>query len=184
MAQLPCRTNNLLSDRTLESVSLSRQHVYPWDYKVSELPKYYCNFTIPFIDLFAWLGWATDLKTVSTEMIRKRVMRTGDGSHRYAGGQVDASSMRDVDHFWGFGELLIVKRNYFWKQLRAVWRFYLKIFILWSQIDVEEFKNITWTTSNSMFLGLKVCNNQIPRWIPLLHKVSRNNSEKIQLKPT
>lgn len=92
--------------------------MYPWDYKVSELPKYYCNFTIPFIDLFAWLGWATDLKTVSTEMIRKRVMRTGDGSHRYAGGQVDASSMRDVDHFWGFGELLIVKRNYFWKQPR------------------------------------------------------------------
>jgi stearoyl-CoA desaturase (delta-9 desaturase) len=31
-------------------------HVYPWDYKVSELPRYWCNFTIPFIDFFAWLG--------------------------------------------------------------------------------------------------------------------------------
>jgi stearoyl-CoA desaturase (Delta-9 desaturase) len=38
-------------------------HVYPWDYKVSELPRYWCNFSIPFLDFFAWLGWATDLKT-------------------------------------------------------------------------------------------------------------------------
>lgn len=88
--------------------TLSMQHVYPWDYKVSELPKYYCNFTIPFIDFFAWLGWATDLKTVSTEMIRKRVMRTGDGSHRYAKDseiKPNGSEVRDVDHFWGFGEI-------------------------------------------------------------------------------
>ncbi|KAG5671192.1 hypothetical protein PVAND_001403 [Polypedilum vanderplanki] len=59
-------------------------HVYPWDYKVSELPNYYCNFTIPFIDFFAWLGWATDLKMASDEMIRKRIMKSGDGTHRYS----------------------------------------------------------------------------------------------------
>lgn len=75
------------------------------------LSSYYCNFTIPFIDFFAWLGWATDLKTVSTEMIRKRVLRTGDGSHRYVQGsesKTDASPMRDVDHFWGFGKFLLL----------------------------------------------------------------------------
>jgi len=31
----------------------------------------------------AKIGWAYDLKTVSDEVIRKRVLRTGDGSHRY-----------------------------------------------------------------------------------------------------
>lgn len=87
-------------------------HVYPWDYKVSELPTYWCNFSIPFIDFFAWLGWATDLKTVSDEMIRKRVERTGDGSHRYAKqtGHVDAFNNNQgendrVDTLWGWGEL-------------------------------------------------------------------------------
>lgn len=31
-----------------------------------------------------FLGWATDLKTVSEEMINRRVSRTGDGSHKYS----------------------------------------------------------------------------------------------------
>lgn len=30
------------------------------------------------------VGWATDLRTVSEEMIAKRVQRTGDGSHKTA----------------------------------------------------------------------------------------------------
>lgn len=30
------------------------------------------------------LGWAYDLKTVSQDMIKKRVLRTGDGSHIYS----------------------------------------------------------------------------------------------------
>lgn len=30
------------------------------------------------------MGWAYDLKTVSDDMIRRRVLRTGDGSHRYS----------------------------------------------------------------------------------------------------
>lgn len=30
------------------------------------------------------VGWATDLKTVSEEMINRRVLRTGDGSHKYS----------------------------------------------------------------------------------------------------
>lgn len=39
------------------------------------------NFTTAFIDFFAKIGWAYDLKTVSEEIIQKRVERTGDGSH-------------------------------------------------------------------------------------------------------
>lgn len=56
-------------------------HVFPWDYKTSELGNYSVNLTKAFIDFFSKLGWAYDLKTVSEEMIRKRVQRTGDGSH-------------------------------------------------------------------------------------------------------
>lgn len=38
-------------------------HVFPWDYKVSELPRYWCNYTLPFIDFFAWLGKFDFLKS-------------------------------------------------------------------------------------------------------------------------
>ncbi|CAH0558589.1 unnamed protein product [Brassicogethes aeneus] len=60
-------------------------HTFPWDYKTSELGKYSTNFSAAFIDFFAKIGWAYDLKTVSPEMIKKRVQRTGDGSHEIWG---------------------------------------------------------------------------------------------------
>lgn len=56
-------------------------HTFPWDYKTSELGKYSTNFTTAFIDLMAKIGWAYDLKTVSEEVVKKRIMRTGDGTH-------------------------------------------------------------------------------------------------------
>lgn len=116
------------SNSLLNLFYFSNQHVYPWDYKVSELPRYWCNFSIPFLDFFAWLGWATDLKTVSDEMIRKRVLRTGDGSHRYSKEKADAKTAKElleaynnnnnnneeeddhVDTLWGWGELTTFPR--------------------------------------------------------------------------
>ncbi|NEU32882.1 acyl-CoA desaturase, partial [bacterium LRH843] len=56
-------------------------HAFPWDYKASELGFYTFNMTTAFIDFFAMIGWAYDLKTVPMSMIAKRVKRTGDGSH-------------------------------------------------------------------------------------------------------
>lgn len=56
-------------------------------------------------------GWATDLKTVPSDMINSRVLRTGDGSHRNSKkskkskedlNQIDDS--HDSTHFWGFGD--------------------------------------------------------------------------------
>ncbi|KAH8346983.1 acyl-CoA Delta-9 desaturase [Drosophila kikkawai] len=65
-------------------------HVFPWDYKTAELGQYSLNFTTAFIDFFAKIGWAYDLKTVSTDIIKKRVKRTGDGTHATWGwGDVD-----------------------------------------------------------------------------------------------
>ncbi|XP_012160504.1 acyl-CoA Delta(11) desaturase isoform X2 [Ceratitis capitata] len=56
-------------------------HVFPWDYKTAELGDYSLNLTTAFIDFFAKIGWAYDLKQVSRDIIEKRVKRTGDGSH-------------------------------------------------------------------------------------------------------
>lgn len=60
-------------------------HVFPWDYKTAELGNYRYNFTTAFIDFFAKIGWAYDLKSVSEDMVRKRVERTGDGTHEVWG---------------------------------------------------------------------------------------------------
>lgn len=98
-------------------------HVYPFDYKCSELPFYWCNLTTSVIDFFACLGWAYDLKTMSQEMVRRRVLRTGDGSHRNSkeeeekrktskvstqtkedcGGEDEGEHNDPRDHYWGWG---------------------------------------------------------------------------------
>jgi stearoyl-CoA desaturase (delta-9 desaturase) len=59
-------------------------HVFPWDYKAGELGRYNMNTTKAFIDFFAWIGLAYDLKTVPERIIRSRIYRTGDGSHPFA----------------------------------------------------------------------------------------------------
>jgi len=98
-------------------------HTFPWDYKVSEKPLYRHNFGIIFIDFFAWLGWATDLKIASDDLIRKRVLRTGDGSHPYAVEEAkkmkinedylnnnvcgtESSNESPSEVFWGLGSIL------------------------------------------------------------------------------
>lgn len=57
------------------------------------------------------IGWATDLKTVSDEMIRKRVARTGDGTHRNANSVVDENNNeKELNHcdLWGWGKWIKV----------------------------------------------------------------------------
>lgn len=56
-------------------------HIFPWDYKAAELTTYNHNWATAFIDFFAWIGWAYDLKTVPERIVHQRVRRTGDGSH-------------------------------------------------------------------------------------------------------
>ncbi|ODM96417.1 Acyl-CoA Delta(11) desaturase [Orchesella cincta] len=56
-------------------------HVFPWDYKTSEVGIYRYNFSAAFIDYMAKVGWAYDLKTVPEKLVKQRVARTGDGSH-------------------------------------------------------------------------------------------------------
>nr|AID66659.1 desaturase [Agrotis segetum] len=56
-------------------------HVFPWDYRAAELGNNYLNLTTKFIDFFAWIGWAYDLKTVSSDVIKSKAERTGDGTN-------------------------------------------------------------------------------------------------------
>jgi len=56
-------------------------HVFPWDYKSAELGKYSQDVTTKFIEFMAYLGWAYDLKSVSLDLVKQRVQRSGDGSH-------------------------------------------------------------------------------------------------------
>lgn len=58
-------------------------------------------------------GWATDLKTVSEEMIKKRASRTGDGTYKGAlkskekvDGNNNVSEVEDEKHtdLWGWGK--------------------------------------------------------------------------------
>lgn len=79
------RENMLVSFLALGEGFHNFHHTFPWDYKVAELGNYSLNLTTLFIDVCARLGLAYDLKTVSHEMIEKRVTRTGDGSHNLWG---------------------------------------------------------------------------------------------------
>ena len=55
-------------------------HVFPWDYKTSELGPYSKNVTTMFIDMMAKLGQAYDLKQPSQELIREISQKRGDGT--------------------------------------------------------------------------------------------------------
>lgn len=68
-------------------------HVFPWDYKTGELGNKY-NPSTKFINFFAWLGWAYDLKSVSPKMVARRAEKSGDGSH-----------------IWGYGDSDITKED-------------------------------------------------------------------------
>ncbi|XP_073818147.1 acyl-CoA Delta-9 desaturase-like isoform X1 [Musca autumnalis] len=89
--------NSFIAFLTLGEGWHNYHHVFPWDYKTSELGDYMFNYTTAFLDFFAKLGWAYDLKTVSDEIIRKRVQRTGDGSHPIWGWGDKDQSKDEID---------------------------------------------------------------------------------------
>lgn len=73
-------------------------HVFPWDYKTSELGDYKYNVSTAFIDFFSRIGWAYDRKYVSAEMIARRAARCGDGTHFLDSDEVHKNPV------WGLGD--------------------------------------------------------------------------------
>ncbi|KAJ9579982.1 hypothetical protein L9F63_004365 [Diploptera punctata] len=62
-------------------------HCFPWDYKASEYG-YFFNTSTRIIHVLERFGLVTNLKEATEKMIKKRVNRTGDGTH----------------HLWGYGD--------------------------------------------------------------------------------
>lgn len=56
-------------------------HVFPWDYKAAELGNYSFNVTTFWLDIFAKIGWAYDLKSPTKELVLQAIKKRGDGSH-------------------------------------------------------------------------------------------------------
>ncbi|KAG8337738.1 hypothetical protein J6590_015400 [Homalodisca vitripennis] len=73
-------------------------HAFPWDYKAAELGDYGFNFTTLFLDLCSKLGLAYDLKMASEELVRRRILRSGDGTHSIS---QEHSHEGEV---WGWGD--------------------------------------------------------------------------------
>lgn len=79
-------------------------HVFPYDYKTSELGKYSTNLTTMVIDFCSKMGLAYDLKTVPIDVVNRRSIRTGDGSRQQTkdtGLNVDTIEEVNV---WGWGD--------------------------------------------------------------------------------
>ncbi|CAB3224471.1 unnamed protein product [Arctia plantaginis] len=55
-------------------------HVFPWDYRSGEIGGDKVNIITQFIDICGKLGLAYDMKTASEDMVKSRMLRTGDGS--------------------------------------------------------------------------------------------------------
>lgn len=57
-------------------------HVFPWDYKAAELGHYF-NVTTFWIQLFAKIGWAYDLKEPSKDLVRRTIEKCGMYIHHH-----------------------------------------------------------------------------------------------------
>ncbi|XP_026330488.1 (11Z)-hexadec-11-enoyl-CoA conjugase-like, partial [Hyposmocoma kahamanoa] len=55
-------------------------HAFPWDYKCAELSELF-NYSAKIIKFFETIGWASDLKVASPELVNSRISRAGDGTH-------------------------------------------------------------------------------------------------------
>ncbi|CAK9830062.1 Acyl-CoA Delta-9 desaturase [Anthophora retusa] len=81
-------------------------HVFPWDYKAAELGNYKMNITTAFIDFFARLGMAYDMKTVPIDVVMKRASRTGDGSKYSKPNTIHHHSHEGSKWGWGDTDML------------------------------------------------------------------------------
>ncbi|OWR48667.1 Desaturase [Danaus plexippus plexippus] len=72
-------------------------HAFPWDYKAAELSMHF-NQSAKFIRIFEKLGLAYDLKTASPEMVQRRIIQTGDGTHYALGNDDDRNAVTCIGY--------------------------------------------------------------------------------------
>lgn len=74
-------------------------HAFPWDYRASELGSP-LNMTAFLIDVLAKWGWIFDRKEASHNMVKNRVMRTGDNSHKVYGTEEGRNAFKTLFNIW------------------------------------------------------------------------------------
>lgn len=73
--------------------------MFPFDYRTGEFGDIgHYNLSAVIIDFWSSMGWAWDRKQVSQDMINRRVLKSGDGSHFLSHDEAHKSSI------WGFGD--------------------------------------------------------------------------------
>ncbi|EAT40779.1 AAEL007516-PA, partial [Aedes aegypti] len=71
-------------------------HAFPWDYRASEYGTP-LNLTGTLIDILAKWGAIWDRKTATNNMVKNRVLRTGDKSHHTYGTEEDELKKSEMD---------------------------------------------------------------------------------------
>ncbi|XP_046741056.1 acyl-CoA Delta-9 desaturase-like [Diprion similis] len=66
---------------TAGKASHNHHHTAPWDYKASEWPFLRLNITTLFVDLFAKIGWAYDLREPSPTLVQNVIQKIGRNSN-------------------------------------------------------------------------------------------------------
>lgn len=74
-------------------------HAFPWDYRASELGTP-LNMTGYLIDMLARFGLVYDRKEASRGIVKQRVRRTGDESHRVYGTAEGRRAFRTLFNLW------------------------------------------------------------------------------------
>ncbi|XP_050087450.1 acyl-CoA Delta-9 desaturase-like [Anopheles aquasalis] len=74
-------------------------HAFPWDYRASEYGTP-LNLTGTLIDLLAKVGAIWDRKTATSNMVKNRVMRTGDKSHHTYGTDEGRNAFTTLWNVW------------------------------------------------------------------------------------
>ncbi|XP_055594368.1 delta(9)-fatty-acid desaturase fat-7-like [Uranotaenia lowii] len=74
-------------------------HAFPWDYRASEYGTP-LNLTGTLIDLLAKYGAIWDRKTATSNMVKNRVLRTGDKSHHTYGTDEGRSAFTTLWNIW------------------------------------------------------------------------------------
>lgn len=73
--------NRLISHATGGEGWHNYHHVFPWDYKASEVGHYSSDFSTIFIDTFAKIGWAYNLKEPTPDLIKTVTAKKGEKYH-------------------------------------------------------------------------------------------------------
>ncbi|KAL6442310.1 hypothetical protein ACFW04_002516 [Cataglyphis niger] len=73
--------NNIVNYLTLGEGYHNYHHVFPWDYRSAEIGNTKMNYTTFFIEMFAKLGLAYDLKYPSANLIKKTALKISDRTH-------------------------------------------------------------------------------------------------------